>query len=631
MRKVFEQMRFITDDLKNQGMRGLSIGPGSIDDELANLTVLVIDDDPSLGRLIERSMEDDARVLQWLDFPKEGELDLTGIDLVILDYVLPSRDGLLLLEEIRNVREDLPVIFMTGYGDGNIASQAIEIGASEYIAKPFEPVVLRRVVNRLVRAKSDTGRSEPLKLREEQRARVFQGNDQNGDFFEAKLEGFDARSAVVRVEGAGRFEVGDVLSAASVLFGSSKIDFTTGRVEQVIPDGDEEVLKVQLTREWLVVDRDEKKLESGYYCVHSEKGDRDRGELPGNLRLAAIDLAAVFREIHDDVTAFEVSLDRYAPGERVKVEEKFLGYAKETLYQRLTEAVIQFEGASELACSMGCDGAFQGFSRKLLYPHVLSSPFMSRIVERPIGVPGDFDMLGQILGARFRGESLFGRLINEWILSNPATDAYRHRVRLLEDQTRAVVKECSFSGRGAKVMSMASGVAYEVQRYVKNPESECEVEFTLVDFSEDTLAEAKNQFEGVGEISDDVSVSFEQSSVIELANSSRSGSSTGGGWSPDGKYDVVYCAGLFDYLSDRMVISVTRYLHTLVADGGVLVVSNYTTKNPFAHFMGLVLDWKLIYRSETHFDGLMQKAVGHGNYQLETDKNGVEVYGVVSR
>ena len=47
--------------------------------------------------------------------------------------------------------------------------------------------------------------------------------------------------------------------------------------------------------------------------------------------------------------------------------------------------------------------------------------------------------------------------------------------------------------------------------------------------------------------------------------------------------------------------------------------------------MGLVLDWELIYRSETHFDGLMQKALGHGNYQLETDKNGVEVYGVVSR
>ena len=343
---------------------------------------------------------------------------------------------------------------------------------------------------------------------------------------------------------------------------------------------------------------------------------------------AAIDLAAVFREIHDDVTAFEVSLDRYPPAERVKVEGKFLSYAKKTLYQRLTEAVIQFEEASELACSMGCEGAFQGFSRKLLYPHVLSSPFMSRIVERPIGVPGDFDMLGQILGTRFRGESLFGRLINEWILSNPATDAYRHRVRLLEDHTRAVVKDCSFSGRRAKVMSMASGVAYEVQRYMQNPEPECEVEFTLVDFSEDTLVEARNQFTGLGELPESASVSFEQSSVIELANSSRSGASTGGGWAPDGKYDVVYCAGLFDYLSDRMVISVTRYLDTLVADGGVLLVSNYTTQNPFAHFMGLVLDWELVYRSESHFDGLMRKALGQGNYQLKTDKNGVEVYGI---
>jgi extracellular factor (EF) 3-hydroxypalmitic acid methyl ester biosynthesis protein len=163
---------------------------------------------------------------------------------------------------------------------------------------------------------------------------------------------------------------------------------------------------------------------------------------------------------------------------------------------------------------------------------------------------------------------------------------------------------------------------------MQNPEPECEVEFTLVDFSEDTLVEARNQFTGLGELPESASVSFEQSSVIELANSSRSGASTGGGWAPDGKYDVVYCAGLFDYLSDRMVISVTRYLDTLVADGGVLLVSNYTTQNPFAHFMGLVLDWELVYRSESHFDGLMRKALGQGNYQLKTDKNGVEVYGI---
>ena len=79
-----------------------------------------------------------------------------------------------------------------------------------------------------------------------------------------------------------------------------------------------------------------------------------------------------------------------------------------------------------------------------------------------------------------------------------------------------------------------------------------------------------------------------------------------------------------------MIVSVTRYLNTLVADGGVLVVSNYTTHNPFAHFMGLVLDWELIYRSENHFEGLMQKALGEGNFDLTTDKHGVEVYAIAN-
>ncbi len=628
MRKLTTQLHLRAEDLDESASRDLHIAAGSLGGTEANLTILVIDDEPSSRRLIENSLEEEARVLQLFDIPAEGELDLTGIDVVVLDYKLPSRDGLVLLREIRELSEDTPVIFMTGYGDSEVARKAIDLGANEYVPKPFEPVVLRRVVNRLTRALDEEER-EAVAITREQQAREFRATDQRGETFSGRLENFDARSAVVSVDRSGRFQEGDVISGATVLFGSSKIDFTTGKIEQVVSFKSVDQLTIRFTREWLVVDRGVEPFGGRFQCFHSEEGDRDREELPGNLRLAAIDLATIFREIHDDVTSFEVSLDRYSPKERMKVEEKFLRYAKGTMYQRLTEAVVQFEEASRVACSMGYQKLFKKFSRKLLYPHVLSSPFMSRIVERPIGIPGDFDMLGQILGKRFRGGSLFGRLINEWILSNPATDAYRHRVQILEDQTRRVVRNCRESGRSAKVLSMASGVAYEVQRYVQNPEDGCQVDFTLVDFSDETLAEARRQFEANGQPDGkEVSVAFEQSSVIELANNSRSSVARGSGWVPDGKYDVVYCAGLFDYLSDRMIVSVTRYLNNLVAKGGVLVVCNYTNQNPFAQFMGLVLDWELIYRSENQLEELMQKAVGEGNFQLTTDKHGVEAYGI---
>ena len=254
---------------------------------------------------------------------------------------------------------------------------------------------------------------------------------------------------------------------------------------------------------------------------------------------------------------------------------------------------------------------------------------MSRIVERPIGVPGDFDMLGQILGKRFRGDSYYGRIINEWILSNPATDAYRHRVQLLEDQTRAKIQENAASGKETAVLSMASGVAYEIQRYCRNPIVGSQTAFTMVDFSDDTLEEGKSQFAAQGPLAKEVTLDFAQSSVLDLANQSRTGKAPEGGqmgFVPTEKYDVVYCAGLYDYLSDRMVTSVTKYLDTLVAEGGTLIVSNYTTENPFAHFMDIVLDWELIYRSEKLFHSLMSKALGDGRFDLVTDDHGVEVY-----
>ena len=77
-------------------------------------TILVIDDDPSVQRLIQLTLAPGANVLHELD--SKGEmvetLDFDEVDAIVLDYKLPGEDGLNLLKRIRKKYEALPVLFM---------------------------------------------------------------------------------------------------------------------------------------------------------------------------------------------------------------------------------------------------------------------------------------------------------------------------------------------------------------------------------------------------------------------------------------------------------------------------------------------------------------------------------------
>ena len=64
----------------------------------------------------------------------------------------------------------------------------------------------------------------------------------------------------------------------------------------------------------------------------------------------------------------------------------------------------------------------------------------------------------------------------------------------------------------------------------------------------------------------------------------------------DRKYDVIYCAGLFDYLPDRTCLQLMNIFYDWLAPGGLLATTNVEDCKPFRHMLEFVLDWHLIYR-----------------------------------
>ncbi len=623
--------------------------------EVEHTTVLVIDDDPLVIRLIEKSLEGSAVVLHEFGVPEAGVLDLEGIDLVFLDYKMPIRDGLEILGEIRSEHPDLPVVFLTGFGSPEVAEAALAAGATEFLTKPAGPSVIRSSFSQLIKPKADLRRgnersvSQPVDELVGDRfvaPRPFQGWSKSGEVYAGRLVRFTSESAVVEFPKDADIEAGIEIKDISFTFGRQRVWSGAGVVADVtVVSPNLLEAEVVIPGMWNVVEDDgtgkpigEVEILDAPSVVGRDLAgeiETEQSELPDEFRLAAYELAGILRAVQQECHRFEIAEDESIESvDQLRAQENVVQTLSDRYAPAFWRIMLKFErSAAEIKHPKKLKAA-KSFAKKVIFPMALSSPFLSRVVEKPIGVPGDFGMLGQILGNPLEGNSLYDRIFNSWILNCGAADAYRYRVDLLSREIYRRVEECSKDGAGpTKILSMASGVAYEVQRYIESPTPGCRVDFSLVDFSTDTLDEASRQYGALGALPEGVSLSMHQSSVIDLANRSRgvSGGSNDDAYSPDTDYDLVYCAGLFDYLSDRLIVKVISYLFGILRPGGKLVVSNYTINNPIQSWMTMVMDWELIYRSEEQFSNLVEKAVGEASFELEVDRGKVEVYGIIRK
>ncbi len=102
--------------------------------------IFLIDDDERLAELLGQYFERFDLTLESAAHPSEGlsRLDEGGVDLVVLDVMLPEMDGFEVCKAIRK-KSDVPIIMLTARGDVMDRVVGIELGADDYLPKPFEP------------------------------------------------------------------------------------------------------------------------------------------------------------------------------------------------------------------------------------------------------------------------------------------------------------------------------------------------------------------------------------------------------------------------------------------------------------------------------------------------------------
>lgn len=120
-------------------------------------SILVVDDDVTFQTLLTFALEKDGYLVTCVNSAQEmnAQLNRSSFNLILLDLGLPDEDGLVLLRQIR-ARAGPPVIVLTGRKEQDALISALELGADDYVTKPFDPrEVLLRVKGLLAR----TGRA----------------------------------------------------------------------------------------------------------------------------------------------------------------------------------------------------------------------------------------------------------------------------------------------------------------------------------------------------------------------------------------------------------------------------------------------------------------------------------------
>jgi DNA-binding response OmpR family regulator len=113
---------------------------------------LIVDDDPNISELLRLYFDKDGfAVVSCLDGDKAVEtFRQTEPDVIILDLMLPGKDGYDIMREIRKTSE-VPILMLTARGDTLDKVVGLELGADDYIQKPFEPKELLARVKAVLR------------------------------------------------------------------------------------------------------------------------------------------------------------------------------------------------------------------------------------------------------------------------------------------------------------------------------------------------------------------------------------------------------------------------------------------------------------------------------------------------
>ncbi|HKP63316.1 MAG TPA: hypothetical protein VJV78_41555 [Polyangiales bacterium] len=311
--------------------------------------------------------------------------------------------------------------------------------------------------------------------------------------------------------------------------------------------------------------------------------EQETAQLPATWRAAVADLRHLLDEARRMLDDNAGLLD--AQQEAVLFEHAFAVWGPRWL-AGIAELHEVSRGLSAVAQVAG-----RSYAHRLLWPALQSCPMHQRAHDKPQGYAGDYRMMLLYFATQYEGPTRYARFLHF------ASQRYTlgRAVVLRQACLRAAIRGAAAPGRRTRIISLASGPALELATALECGELSGPAQLVLVDQDQDALGYAHDRLSRLFHARDlDIQLSCLHLSIKQLLSTK-----------PDGERlrrelanaDLIYCAGLYDYLPDLVAERLTSVLYGLLRPSGRLYLGNLSEAPDTTWLMNYVLAWTLIYRT----------------------------------
>ena len=340
------------------------------------------------------------------------------------------------------------------------------------------------------------------------------------------------------------------------------------------------------------------------------------------FKVVVADMQTFLSDLRLWLEQLELEIRAAPSGDRIEMERNAVQKAGEQVVPAFDRMHEQLESIGD-RIEPDLRPVHQNFSQRQLHPLMMCSPFAYRTYQKPLGYAGDYEMVNMIARDPYEGGSLFAKVVNLWFLSQWPARAHRNRITYLTERLGEESLRGERRGRPIRIFNLGCGPAREIQQFLANNRM-CEyAQFTLLDFNPETvqhvtdvLTNLKRQH-GRG-----TQIQVQKKSVQQLLKEGAKLLVQGAA----NQYDMVYCAGLFDYLPDRTCKHLMNIFYNWLAPGGLLVATNVDSCQPFRNMLEFVLDWHLIYRDTKRGANLLPERAPADALTTKRDSTSVNIF-----
>lgn len=272
-------------------------------------------------------------------------------------------------------------------------------------------------------------------------------------------------------------------------------------------------------------------------------------------------------------------------------------------------------------------GVLKDYSVRMLQDYFIQAPVLHRARYKPLTYAGDYIVMRYIYEQKLEGETLFAKALHLAAVGTRAAAAVRERKNLVRSRLQAALDASIHEDRPFTIISVAAGPAEEVCELLREATPAGQrVHLVLYDQDPGALAYAQGRISALVDAKwrHMVRVTYLRESIGRLLTDPYL-------FTELGPFDVLFCAGLYDYLTVETAVRLTTTFWHYLAPGGTAYIGNMHPDCPTRWIMEQHLKWFLEFRTEDQILDFGRRGAPEAELSVIKDATGVNPFLVMRR